>query len=381
MSRYVISSMVGVLVSFLLAGCEEASVPVPPKTRPIAWIKVREADLSQVRRLSGVVRAAETATLSFEIGGKIKKVHASLGDHVTKGDVLAVLDDRSYDLNSQAAKGRLQEAQAQLVDAENEFDRQSKLFNKGWASRSAYDKAKAGLDGAKSALKVAQAELELSQKDLVDTALTAPYDGNITARLIEPSQQVTAGQACFEIEGTEGLEISVRVPETLVPFVIKDQVYEASFPAITSLTLKARVIEVGSQAEAANSFPVTLLITDRSPNLKAGMTAEVDFTFIGQGRTGYSGGIIPVPPTALMAGPGQTAFVFVYDPDQKTVHKRSVQTENVINNQVMLSKGLKSGEIIATAGVPYLHDGQKVSLLGVGPERYHSGSIVTHDAN
>ena len=361
-----------------LYGCREEKTKQEATPRPIAWIKVKDTDLSQVRRLSGIVQSAETASLSFEIGGKVKTVQANLGDHVTKGEILAKLDEQSYQLNFQAAKGRFQEAQAHLGDATNKFNRQSKLFKQGWTSRSAFDKAKADLESAKSGLKIAQAKLDLSTKDLGDTALKAPYDGNITARFIEPSQQITAGQTCFAVEGVEGLEISVRVPENLVGLLKKNHVVEATFPAIESLAVKAQIIEVGSQAEASSGFPVTLRLLKEAPNLKSGMTAEVDFTFIGKGRTGYQGRIILVPPTALTPGKGQKTYIFVYDEKEGVVRKRFVQTENIIDNKIMLSKGLKSGEIIATAGVSYLYDGQKVTLLGVGPKRY-SGLARTAD--
>tara|TARA_A100000171_G_C2139703_1_gene153886 strand:+ start:2233 stop:3393 length:1161 start_codon:yes stop_codon:yes gene_type:complete len=362
-------SLLGVLISII--GCSEELPPQNNHPRPIAWIKVSESDLCQVRRLSGILKSAETTKLSFEIGGKILGVHANLGDQVQKGQILAELDERSYQLNSQASKGKVQEAKAQLIDAENEFKRQLKLFKQGWTSKSKFDNARAAFDRAKSSVKIAQAQLDLSQKDLIDTTLRAPYDGRITARKIEPSQQVNAGQTCFEIEGNNGLEISVLVPETLIDFIEKNHPYKAYVPAIQSPSLKASVTEIGSQAEIANAFPVTLLLEKAPSSLRAGMTAEVDFTFMGRGRTGYTGSVIKVPPTALAAGEKQTTHVFVYDPKTHLVHKRQVQTENINNNEVMISKGLKPGEIIATAGVNYLHEGQKVSLLGTGPRKYN----------
>ncbi|MBF0453414.1 MAG: efflux RND transporter periplasmic adaptor subunit [Magnetococcales bacterium] len=354
-----------------VGGCSEEAVEKKEVARPIAWLKVVEADLDQIRRISGVLKAAETARLSFDVSGKIRSVKVNLGDEVKAGDILAELDESNFQLNANASQGQLQEAKAALVDAQNKFSRQKTLFDKGLVAKAGFDNALAELDRAKSGVKVVQAQLNLSRKHLADTALRAPYDGTITARLIEPSQRISVGERCFEIEGKQGLEISVMVPETLIGHLNKEKMFTASFPALPGVLLQTKVIEIGSQAEEANAFPVTLLLQQPSSSLRSGMSAEVLFTFEGQGRSGYQGLVVKVPPTAIMAGEGEAVYAFVYDESAGVVRRRSVQTENIINNEVMISHGLKPGEIIATAGVVYLHDGQKVSLLNVGAKKYN----------
>lgn len=365
MKRMAVVGLVGIL-----PGCfEPAEGPPPePPVRPIAWIEVTASSLEQMRRIPGTVRAAEQANLSFEVGGKVKTVQVRLGDSVRKGDLLAELDESSYQLSSAASAGELQEARAVLQEAEATFRRQSDLFQKGWVAQAALDNAQAALDRARSSVKIAEAQLDLTRKDLGDTALRAPYDGVITSREVEPSQQVSAGETILQIEGEEGLEVSVMTPETLIGSIARNDVFEVHFPVIPGVVVEGLVTEIGPRTEAANAFPTTLLIGETVPGLRAGMSAEVDFVFQGRGRTGYSGRIVRVPPTALIAGDAQETYAFVYDPDAGVVRRRAVQTENVIGNEVLISSGLDEGEIIAVAGLPYLHDGQKVSLLGVGPQ-------------
>ncbi|WP_343564162.1 efflux RND transporter periplasmic adaptor subunit [Kiloniella sp. b19] len=344
-------------------------VEFPP--RPIAWIEIAETEFEQLRRISGILVAAENADLSFQVAGKIESIDVNLGDTVTKGQVLAELDQSSYELSSRASEGQLQEARARLTEARNEYNRQQDLFSKGWVAKASLDNAQAALDTAQSSVDIAQAQLELSQKDLTDTALRAPYDGKISSRLAEPSQQITAGQTVLIIEGKEGLEVSATVPETLIGKLQQNQSYAVRFPALPGLALNGRITEIGTQATQANAFPVTLLLADADDRLRAGMSAEIDFKFLGEGRTGRSGKAFRVPPTALLAGEDGNAYVFIYDAEAKTVRRQAVQTENVLNNQVLVGKGLKEGDVIATAGVEYLHDGQKVTLLGVGPKVFN----------
>ncbi|WP_196138654.1 efflux RND transporter periplasmic adaptor subunit [Aliikangiella sp. G2MR2-5] len=360
-----------ILLLFLITSCTDKPKVKEPVIRPIAWIKVENYRLEQVRRLSGSLDAVEAANLSFQLNGKVDKVLANLGDSVKKGDALAMLDTRSFELILQGAQAQLQQSKANLTEAENEFRRYQELVKKKLVSQSGFDNAKAVYESAQSAVEVSISQLNIARKDLQDTILIAPYDGKISKREVEPSQQITAGQTVFEIEGEHGLEVNVLVPENLVQLLLRNKSFPVRFPANRELSLSAKIAEIGSKAVAANAFPVTLTLEEQDPRLRAGMTAEVDFTFEGQGRTGYTGESIKVPVSAISAGTDESSYVFVYDPDKGIVNKREVQTENIINNEIFISSGVQPGDIVATAGVAFLRDGQKVVLLDDSVQRFN----------
>ena len=204
-----------------------------------------------------------------------------------------------------------------------------------------------------------------------DSVLRSPYDGVITKRLIEPSQQISPGQAAFEIEGQGGLEVRVLVPESLIQAVDNGMIVPLHFPAAPSVEMNGVVTEIGTRAETANAFPINVALSKSSTLLRAGMTAELDFTFKGRGRTNNLGETLLIPLAALLPGPDQTSFVFVYDASTQVLSKREVLTENILDNQVYVSSGLKPGEIIAIAGVSFLRDGQTVSLLDHSIQRFN----------
>ncbi len=359
------------IIAISIIGCSEKTKVEEPVIRPIAWIKVESAKFEQVRRLSGSLDAVEAANLSFEVNGKVERVLANLGDAVKKGDALAMLDTRSFELVLQGAQAQLQQAKANLTEAENEYKRYDELIKKKLVSQSGFDNARAAYESAQSAVEVAISQLNIARKDLQDTILIAPYDGKISKRQIEPSQQIAAGQTVFEIEGEHGLEVNVLVPENLVQLLPRHKVFPVRFPANRELALNAEISEIGSKAVAANAFPVTLTLEQQDPALRAGMTAEVDFTFQGKGRTGYTGETIKVPVTAVAAGADEKSYVFVFDAEKSVVSKREVQTENIINNEVLISSGLNPGEIVAIAGVAFLRDGQQVTLLDDSVQRFN----------
>lgn len=360
-----------IILATLLLSCSEQAVTTEKAIRPIAWTKVTESSLQQLRTLSGIVASVESTSLSFEVTGKVESVDVKLGDTVQKGQLLAQLNHRSFELSSKSAQAQLDKANSSLVEAKNGFTRYSQLIKQGLVSQSGFDNAKANYQSSKSAVSVAQAQLDIAKKNLQDSTLIAPYNGIITKRLIEPSQQISTGQAAFEIEGKHGLEVNVMVPETLIKELKHNTIIPVRFSVLTQTKMFGRIAEIGTRAEAANAFPVTIVLQEDNPLLRAGMTAEVDFVFEGEGKTGYQGVTISVPFTALRAGVNQKSYVFVYDQKKQVVNRRQVQTENVLNNIALISSGLENDEIIAIAGVAFLRDGQRVTLLDKTIQRFN----------
>lgn len=360
-----------IILTLFLLSCSEQTVNTETAIRPIAWTKVTESNLQQLRTLSGIVAPVEATSLSFEVRGKVQSVEVKLGDSVQKGDVLAQLNHRTFELSSKSAQAQLDKAKSDMVEAKNSFTRYSQLIKQGLVSQSGFDNAQANFESTKSAVNVAQAQLDIAKKNLQDSTLIAPYNGIITKRLIEPSQQISAGQAAFEIEGKHGLEVNVMVPETLIRELRQNTIIPVRFPVLTQTTMLGQITEIGTRAETANAFPVTVVLQEENSLLRAGMTAEVDFTFEGVGKTGFQGVAINVPFTAIRAGLNQKSYVFVYNPTTQVVEKRQVVTENVLNNIAFISSGLTNGEIIAIAGVAFLRDGQKVTLLDNTTQRFN----------
>ncbi len=360
-----------IFIALLLVGCNEPAKEITKPIRPIMWTKVEISPFEQIRTLSGIIAPVEATKLSFEVQGKIQDIDVNLGNEVVKGQELARLDQRNFSLGLQSAQAQYQQAKATLIDAQNSHNRYEKLLKQGVVSQSGFDNAKATYDASKSAADVAQAQLEIASKNLQDSILLAPYDGIITKRLFEPSQQISSGESLFEIEGNHGLEVQVLVPETLIRELKQYAILPIMFPVLPELTMHGQITEIGTRAEFANAFPVTVVLQGDNPLLRAGMTAEVEFSFAGTGRTGHKGEVYSIPATALSAGLQQKAYVFVYNSESQQVIKTQVQTENIFKNNVLVSSGLKQGDIIATAGVAFLRDGQQVSLIDNNIQRFN----------
>jgi RND family efflux transporter MFP subunit len=228
------------------------------------------------RHLTGSTQAADAVAISFEVNGVISKMQVDLGQGFKKGDVLAELDTAVYELNVQQNTSSLGEAKAALVDAEQTFERNKTLRKQGLVSQAALDNAKATYDIALQRAEVAQSALSLAKENLSDTQLIAPYNGRVSARFVEPNQQVTPGTAIFNIQGNAKLEVASAIPEGLISKVaLLDQVDIVVLAVDPDKRLPATLTEIGARASVANAFPITITLNDNYPGLFPGMSAEV----------------------------------------------------------------------------------------------------------
>jgi hypothetical protein len=183
--------------------------------------------------------------------------------------------------------------------------------------------------------------------------------------------KIASGQTVFEMDsGESGLRVEVQMPETLIARVSQGDNVKVVFPSIgdqsrdiADRTFEAFVSEVGTRAGVGNAFPVRADLREPPPGLRPGMTAEVRFS-IARAESELvvlEGFMIPI--AAALAELDDEFSVFVFDRETSTVEKRSIQQGGVSDNQIAVLDGLREGEIIATAGVTFLRDGQQVTLL------------------
>ena len=346
-------------------GCGKEEKP-PEVIRSIRWIKVVETTTMQVRMISGTTKPVDQTALSFAVGGTVEKVEVRLGDQVRKGQVLAELDQQPFVLGVRDAEAGLSKAQANRVERRANYERYLALYESNNASKAELDEARASFDSAKSQVKAATAQLGLARRDLRKTRLIAPFNGTISVKEIEPHVEVRRGKAIFGLDGEEsGFEVSSAVPETLVLHLNVGDEADVVFPGLNNRRVPGVLTEVGLRSRAATTFPVTVQLQEEFPALRSGMSVEVAFQYIPESETGEPVATgLAVPIAALLMGAEKTTFVFIYDEKSSTVKKTQIKVSNLRENDVIIEpETLKAGDILATAGVQFLTDGQKVNLM------------------
>ena len=356
------NAIVLLVLGCLVAACEEEVSAPADRVRAIKTYVVTEPAGSDLRRYSGTLVASDTSSLSFAVAGTVATVDAVEGQSMTAGQTLATLDPVPFELDRDAALAELSRAEATSTEKQTELARQRTLFEKGWVAKAALDQAVSAAEGAEAQLNLARSRLGTAERNLRNATLTAPFDGLIASREVEPFQEVASGQSLFQINSDGALEVIISVSDAVVSRLVPGATATVDVPTVADCGCTARIIEIGTASGTANTVAVKAALLDGPPSLLPGMSAEVT---VALDDTGEDGGFL-VPLTAI--APGDEAapgYVFVFDADARVVRKTPVRGgDSALGNLVSVVDGVSAGDIIASAGVSFLRDGQTVKLLG-----------------
>src|SRR3984893_4624332 len=297
-SRFVVCA---VLV-FGLQGCSEKKQEATEQPfRGLRGYKVAAKTESRVRRFPSVLQPADVSSLSFEIRWQLKAVTLTVGQKVQLGDVLAEIDPRSLQTQVEQASAGVQQAQAQLDNAESDFHRKDELVKRGVATQAVFDQSRATLLSSRAQLDQARRQLELANHNLDRSKLLAPFAGTIARVDVKSFTQIGAGQPIVTLYSDDRFEMSFLWPSPTLQNLIVGQLVDVKVADLPALSLRGEIKELGSRAEQVSAFPVVVRLENSVSGLNAGMSVEVTIEepLIGGGRGFF------VPPRGLSPRGGQ----------------------------------------------------------------------------
>lgn len=353
-------------VSLMLAACSDSGGPEVPGPRTVITGTVSEVSASG-SRFAGELRASDRSELAFEIGGAIVSIPVDLGDPFARGDVLGRIDDRQPRLDLAARRADLSDAEATLADATLDYERRAGLAGTGAVSQSAIDQARARLDSAQARVEARRAEVSRAEERLADTQLIAPYDGEVVARLAEPSEVVAAGKAVLRVIGDQSaieavVNVSGRIRETLAE---EQRATVRIRPR--DIAVVGQIVEIGAEANAAGLFPITIATPNPNQALRPGESVEVRFIH------DASAPRLLIPLAAYVPSESNAGTVFVIDDsgDQTVVASRRVTLGALRDDGIEIIDGLEAGTRVVLKGADLLTDGEAVQTTGEGLARYN----------
>ncbi|QOG21234.1 MULTISPECIES: efflux RND transporter periplasmic adaptor subunit [Bradyrhizobium] len=353
-------------VVFGLQGCsEKQQAATDQPLRGLRAYKVSTTAGSRVRRFPTVLQPADVSSLSFEIAGQLRAVTLIVGQKVSLGDVLAEIDPRSLQTQVEQAGAGVQQAQAQLDNAEADFQRKEDLLKKGVTTQAIFDQSRAALLTSRAQVDQAKRQLDLASHNLDRSKLLAPFSGTVARVDTKSFAQVAAGQPILTLYSDDRFEMSFLVPAPTFQNLKVGQHVGVKVADLPDVSVTGEIRELGSKAEQVSAFPAVVRLDNNVTGLNAGMSVEVTIEDPLSG--GPSGFLVPISVLAPEGGKELKgpATVFVYDGQSSTVLKRKVVVGGVRDNRLIVTEGLSEGDIVASAGVSYLFDGQKVKLLPV----------------
>lgn len=341
---------------FILASCQQET---PIQT--IRAVRVEQVQLSHGKdryAYAGVVTARENINVSFQVGGKIARREVEVGDTVTPGQLLAVLDPKDLELNVKNAEEDVESSESALALSQSDLARYEPLVKKGFISKSMFEQVETKNQTNKNNLDKAKSNLSLAKRQLGYAKVYAEYPGIIIKIFANAGQVVSAGQSILEMALGNPSEIIIHVPEQRINLWRNIKNVNFILWAYPDKNFTAKIREIAGEADPeTRTYKVKLSIDQPQTIMKLGMSATVQVD-----ESNATQPVITLPLTAI-AYESRQPIVWICNIKTMTVHPAKVVLGEFKNNRIIIKSGLQVGQWVVTAGVNSLRPGQKVKLL------------------
>ena len=366
-SMHRILIMPALLGALLLAGCSGQQAEEEEAVRPVKAYQVPDPGQRLTRSYPGRARAHNEVDLAFRVAGQLIKLPNDLiGQQFEKGELIANLDPRDYEVKVDDMKGKLQRARASARRAQSDYQREQNIFKEepGATSKTAVENKLAARDAANADVRSLRASLDAATDELGYTYMKAPFDGTITAKYVDNFQNVRAKEKIVRLLDSSQIEMVVNIPENVISNLPNVKDITVTFDAFPDHPIPAEVYEVGKEASlTTRTYPVTLIMSQPEGfTILAGMAGRAR----GLRKTAEETdtGAVQVPVGAVFTPETEDSnYVWVIDEQTGVVRQQAVVTGELARAGIQVLEGLKPGDWVATAGVYTLREGQQVSIM------------------
>jgi membrane fusion protein, multidrug efflux system len=328
---------------------------------PVVASLVKRQDMPVFLDGLGSVTAFYTDTVKSRVDGELTEIHFAEGQEVHKGDLLAVIDPRPYQVALDQAMANLARDQAQLADAKLDAGRYNELVKSGVIAQQQYDTQAALAGQLTGSVAADQAAIESAKLNIVYSHITSPIDGRVGLRLVDPGNIVHATD-------TNGLLVITQMQPIAVIFTLP----EDSLPAVNSHMRGGAHLQVKalSRDDGTELATGTLVTIDNQIDQTTG-TYRLKAVFSNENRALWPNQFVNarllldtkkdaviIPAAATQRG-SQGTFVYVVKPD-KTVEVRPVTVGFTEGTLSSIDKGLAPNEVVVTDGQDRLRAGLRV---------------------
>ena len=338
-----------------------------PRAISVATAPVQRQDVPVYLSGLGAVTAFNTANIKSRIDGQIMKVHVREGQNVKQGELLVEIDARPYQAQLDQMQAQLFRDQAQLRDAQLNLERYTALIPSGSIAQQQVDTQKALADQLQGTVRTDQAQIETAKLNIVYCHITAPFDGRVGLRQVDPGNIIHASDTNPMLILTQLQPIAVifTLPEDVLPNVSKHmaqgtlEVDAFSRDDQTKLAT-GKLLTIDNQIDPTTGTAKLKAIFSNTDNqLWPNQFVNADLLL----ETRKNSTVIPT--AAVLRGP-QGTFVYAVNPD-KTVQDRQVTISLTQGDTTVVTAGLNPGEVVVTDGQDKLQRGSKIEPRATSP--------------
>jgi RND family efflux transporter MFP subunit len=342
-----------------LAGCssqQSRTPPAPETVNDIPVLAVQQAGIPDLLEAVGTLRAAQTSDVASQMMGNIVEIRAHEGDHVQRGQVLAVIDDsqpRAAVERATAAGLAAQQqalgADSDLALAESTLKRYQTLFEKKSVSPQEFDEVKARQqaalarrDMAQAGQAQAQAALRQARTSLDYTRIRAPFDGVVTEKKADVGTLASPGMPIFTVEDVRRYRLEATVNENDLRYVRIGQQVSVGIDALDNGELHGKVVQIVPAADAASRSFLVKIELPADTRLRSGLFGRAQFS------RGERQALL-IPRSAIIER-GQLQGIYVLD-ENKVAGLRYITLGKPYGTDVEVLAGLENGEhLVARPG-------------------------------
>ncbi len=268
------------------------------------FVEVDRGTIEASVAATGKLRAVTTVQVGTQVSGQVAAINVDFNDHVRKGQLIARIDPTLAEQSVRDADANLERNNAELSNAQRDFDRNKQLYEKKVLTESEYSAGVYRLEVAKANLKSAQVTVERARKNLAYTSIYAPIDGIVVERNVDVGQTVAASLSAPQLfliaNDLSSMWILASVDESDIGLIVEGQPVRFTVQAYPSRTFTGKVKQVRLQStvqENVVNYTVVVDCANSDGKLLPGMTATLDFL------VGTATDVFRVPNAALRFRP------------------------------------------------------------------------------
>lgn len=255
------------------AGGDEAP-DSPIQINDDEWAIVEPQTLRRTVKVVGSLAPARRVDLAAQTAGQVETVAARPGDRVAAGDVLVQVGVDRLALDLDLARSNAASSRTQLTLAEGQLVRAQALVDRGVSAASSLDEASSAVEAERASLAALEDQVAAAELALADATVTAPFDGIVSAREVEPGAVVAAGAPLLTVVDLSEVEMLASAPVAAGASIRPGQAVEVAVDGLSGRVFEGEVVRIAPvAAEGTRTIVVYVTLGNADGTLLGGMFA------------------------------------------------------------------------------------------------------------
>lgn len=356
---------IAMIATLALAGGAEAQSPPASPGVPVTLAAAAHKDIPILLRNIGAVQAYQTVLMRARIDGTLEQVFFEEGQEVKRGDRLAQIDPRPYQAALDQALAKKAQDEVQLANAKLDLNRSAELARNQYAAQQTVDTRQAAVRALEAQIRADEAAVSAARVNLDYTTITAPFDGRVGLRQLDPGNVVRAADPAG---------VGIVTISQIRPIAVLFNLPQDHWPAIQAGMAKGKLTVFAYSSDDRTLLGTGELLTADNAIDAATGTVKLKARFANDQNRLWPGqfvnvrlqievqkGVVTIPSIAVMRGPSNL-FVYLAKPDN-TVAVTPVKLGQDDGQTAVITSGLEDGQQVVVNGMSRLQNGARIAPI------------------